>query len=254
MQSPHILYEKRGHVGVITLNRPEALNACTRAMWARLEEVWADVNADASVWAVVLTGAGDRAFSAGADLKETASGQPSARKPRLWEDGDIEVWKPVITAVNGYALGSGFSMVLASDLRVVAEHAVFGMAQIRWGIASGTGTQLLPRALPYPLAMELLLGGKNIDARRAYELGLVNRVVPKDQLMPTAMTMAEELCQNAPLALRHAKEAAVRGMGMTLVDALQWGYRMEQANNATEDAKEGPRAFAEKRKPQWKGR
>ncbi len=249
-----ILYRKQGHVAIVTFNRPEVLNAVTRAMWKRMEEVWADVNEDKEVRAVILTGAGERAFSAGPDMKEMASLPPSAPKPKVWEDGDIQVWKPVITAVNGLAMASGFSMVLASDIRIAVEDAVFGMTQVRWGIASGTGTQLLPRSLPYAVALELLLTGRTIDARRAYELGVINKLAPRASLMDTALEVAQLISENAPLAVQHSKESAIRGIGMGVADAMRWGYAMEKLNGMTEDSKEGPKAFVEKRKPVWQSR
>ena len=257
-----VLYEKLpDRVALVTLNRPEALNACTRAMWERLAEVWDEVRSDDEVSVVVLTGAGPRAFSSGVDLVEMAersggggTGNPFAPPPRLLENWDFELWKPVVSAVNGLALGSGFSLAMATDLRIASETASFGLSQIRWGLVSGHATQLAPRFLPYPLAMELLLTGESIGARRAYEIGLVNRVVPPEQLMEEALATARKIAGHAPLALQGVKEAAVRGLDLGIREAIVWGLRMERINSFTEDAAEGPRAFAEKREPRWKGR
>ncbi len=257
-----VLYEKRpDRIAVITLNRPQALNACNRAMWKALERIWTEFMADGSLSVAVLTGAGDRAFCAGADLKEMAQTEGASAPfgkahdhPRMLDDWEIDVWKPIVCAVNGYALGSGLSTVMATDIRIAAEHAQFGMSQIKWGIASGTGTQILPRFLPYAIGMELLLTGQNISAQRACEIGLVNKVVPKDKLMDEALAVAKTLAGYAPLALQAAKQSAIVGLHFTLPDALRFGLHMEKLNGMTEDAKEGPRAFAEKRPPQWKGR
>jgi enoyl-CoA hydratase/carnithine racemase len=143
---------------------------------------------------------------------------------------------------------------MATDMRVAAEEAQFGMSQIKWGIASGTGTQILPRFLPYPIGMEMLLTGNNITARRAYEIGLVNKVVPRAQLMDEALALARTVAAHAPLALQTAKEAAIMGLHSNLHDALKYGYKAERLNGYTEDAREGPRAFSEKRPPKWQGR
>ena len=256
-----ILYEKRDdRVAIITINRPQAMNALTRDMYVTLEQLWLDIAKDDDVSVVVLTGAGDRAFCAGADLKAMAqgtlgSGNPIQKTgPRLLDDWEIPFWKPIVSAVNGYALGQGMSLVMATDIRIAADTAQFGMTQIKWAIASGTGTQILPRFLPYPIGMEMLLTGNNITAQRAYEIGLINQVVPAADLMDAAINMAKTVAANAPIALQTAKESAITGLHFHLEDALKWGYKLERMNGATEDAQEGPRAFTEKRPPVWKGR
>lgn len=258
--SAPILYEKRDdRIAVITINRPEARNALSRGMYQTLEETWVDFVEDDSLSVAVITGTGDRAFCAGADLKEMAQASPMVGSfkrgiARLLDDWEIDVWKPVIAAVNGLALGQGLSLVMATDMRIAAEDAVFGMSQIKWGIASGTATQILPRFLPYPIGMEMLLTGNNITAQRAYEVGLINKVVPRERLMDEALELARTVAANAPLALQAAKEAAVMGLHMNLHDSLKYGFKTERLNGYTEDAQEGPRAFAEKRPPQWKAR
>ncbi|MEE9285600.1 MAG: enoyl-CoA hydratase-related protein [Dehalococcoidia bacterium] len=257
---PPVLYEKRpDRVAIVTLNRPQALNACNREMGRMLAETWREVARDEEVSVVVLTGAGDRAFCVGADLKEmaarTAEDAPPPQDVRtMLETWDLDLWKPIICAVNGYALGSGVNMVMATDIRIASEDATFGLSQIKWGLVSGHGTQLLPRLVSYSLAMEMLLTGENITAQRAYEIGLVNRVTPQERLMDEALALARKIAGYAPLALQRIKEAAVRGLNFNLKDAIVWGLRMEELNAFTEDAKEGPRAFSEKRQPQWKGR
>jgi enoyl-CoA hydratase/carnithine racemase len=256
---PNVRYEPSGErVATITLDRPEALNACTRAMWNELARLWDEIGRDDSVSVVVLTGAGHRAFSAGVDLKEMAQAGPSASPfappPRLLENWDVEFWKPIVAAVNGVALGSGLSMLFATDVRIAAEHASFGLPQVRWGLLSGHATQLAPRFLSYPQAMELLLTGESIPAQRALEIGLVNRVVPADVLMDEARGIAAKIAAHPPLALQGIKEAAVRGLDRPLREAIVWGLRMERLLQSTQDGVEGPRAFAQKRPPEWKGR
>ena len=255
----HVTCERRpGKIAIVTLDRPKALNACSRAMWRELAEIWDALMQDDGVSAVVLTGAGDRAFSAGVDLKEMAQGEPDASPfkppPRLLENWDFEFWKPIVCAVNGLALGSGFSLMLATDIRIASENATFGMRQVQLGLVSGHETQLLPRFLSYPLAMELLLTGENISAQRALEMGLINRIAPHERVLEEATELALQIASYPPLTLQGIKEAAVRGLDFNLRDAIVWGLRMERLNSTPEDATEGPRAFAEKRPPHWKGR
>ncbi len=247
-----------GRIAIVTIDRPRALNACSRAMWRDLAGTWDELMRDDEVSVVVLTGAGDRAFSAGVDLKEMAGREqepsPYQPPPRLLENWDQEFWKPIVCAINGLALGSGFSLMLATDVRIASEHATFAMPQVRLGLLSGHATQLLPRFLSYPLAMELLLTGETLTARRALEIGLINRVVPAERVLDEATELALRMASHPPLTLRGVKEAAVRGLGFGLRDAIVWGLRMERLNATTEDAAEGPRAFAEKRPPRWTGR
>ena len=164
-----------------------------------------------------------------------------------------DVFKPIIGAVNGYCIAGGLEFLQGTDLRIAAEHATFGLGEVRWAIIPTGGSHIrLPRQIPWAIAMELLLTGKPIDAKRAYDIGLVNKVVPADQLMPAALELAETICKNGPLAVRTAKEIAVRALG------LESGFVLEKALGArvmdSEDAKEGPRAFAEKRKPNYTGK
>jgi enoyl-CoA hydratase/carnithine racemase len=247
-----------GRIAIVTIDRPQALNACSRAMWRELAGIWDELMQDDGVSVVVLTGAGDRAFSAGVDLVEMARGEPNQNPyqppPRLLENWDLEFWKPVVCAVNGLALGSGFSLMLATDIRIASEKATFGMRQVKLGLLSGHATQLLPRFLSYPLAMELLLTGETIGAQRALEIGLINRVVEHDHVLAEATELATQIASHPTLTLQGIKEAAVRGLGFNLRDAIVWGLRMERLNSTTEDAAEGPRAFAEKRPARWKGR
>jgi enoyl-CoA hydratase/carnithine racemase len=250
----NVLYEKRGHIARITFNRPEALNAFNQALWHELEAVWDDFNADPEIHVGVLTGAGERAFSAGADMKELAVRPPGGEerpRARLFDHGDIDVWKPLIAAVNGHALGAGLISALACDLRLASENATFGMPQVRWGIISGGGTQWLPRQIPRAIAMELLLTGRPIGAQRAYEVGLVNKVVPLPDLLPEAEALAEVICANGPVAVQGSKEAALRGLDLPFKEAIAFGLELERRAFAGPESGEGTRSFVEKRDPRF---
>ncbi len=253
---PTIEYEKRGHVAIVTINRPDARNALTTEMLTALDAAFDEFNGDSDLWVAILTGAGDKAFSSGMDLKEAI--------PLLTEGDTLgyddptrrqfsQIFKPIIAAINGYCIAGGLEMLQGTDLRIAADHATFGLGEVRWGIIPTGGTHIrLPRQIPWAVAMELLLTGQPIDAQRAYDIGLVNRVVPLDQLMPTALELAETISQNGPLAVQTAKEIAVRALG------LESGFVLERALGErvmkSEDAKEGPRAFFEKRPARFKGR
>lgn len=255
-----VLFEVKDHIATITINRPEVLNAMDLETYKALSEAWITVRDDPEIWVAIVTGAGDRAFTVGADLKKYVHREEEpyefwqTQQDQLLNRG-LEVWKPVIAAVNGYCLGGGMTLLLATDIRVASENATFALSEVKRGILPGNGgTQRTLRQLPYPLAMELLLTGDPISAQRALEIGLINQVVPREQLMDTAMDYARRICENAPLAVRAIKELAIRSQYMHLSD----GFRLEAATQKilkmTEDAKEGPRAFAEKRKPNYKGR
>jgi enoyl-CoA hydratase/carnithine racemase len=253
-------FEVADGVAVITLNRPERMNAMDADAYAALSEAWIRVRDDGAIRAAVITGAGERAFTTGADLKSFVtdpgdlSGFWQTQKGQLLNRG-LEVYKPVISAINGYCLGGGMTLMLATDIRVAAEHASFGLAEVQRGIIAGNGgTQRVLRQLPHPIAMELLLTGDRVDAAFAERWGLVNRVVPMGELMDTAMAYAARIARNAPLAVQAAKELALRSKDMD----LQSGLRLEQTMNRllqfTEDATEGPKAFAEKRPAEFRGR
>jgi E-phenylitaconyl-CoA hydratase len=261
-----ILYEKKDKIAIITINRPEAMNAIDPETTEELAKAWLDFRDDPDRWVGILTGAGDKAFSAGADLKKLipflAKLSPLARREREEKfpglggiTRGLNIWKPIIAAINGFCLAGGLEMALACDLRVAADHATFGLLEVSRGIIPGAGgTQRLPRMIPMAKAMEIILMAQRIDAQEALRLGLVNRVVPLPEVMPTAMKMAEAILQNGPLAVRAAKEAILRGFSMTLEEGLRLESVLQSYLLATEDAIEGPRAFAEKRKPQYKAR
>jgi E-phenylitaconyl-CoA hydratase len=257
-----LIYEKRGHVAYLTLNRPEAMNAMDADVYRLLSEAWIEVRDDYDIWASVITGAGDRAFSSGADLKTyIPSADDPTNRARFWQtqaesllNRGLEVWKPVIAAVNGYCLGGGMTLLLATDIRVASENATFGLSEVQRGILPGNGgTQRVVRQLAYAHAMELLLLGDRIDAAEAYRIGLVNRVVPAAKLIEVADQFAQRLCERAPLAVRAIKEMAVRGANLPLGDALRLEETMQLALRQTADAREGAKAFGEKRKPRFTG-
>lgn len=255
-----VVYEVRDHVARITINRPEAMNAMDADVYAQLSEAWIDVRDNPEVWVAIITGAGEKAFTAGADLKSFIT--RTTEKADFWLtqkdmilNRGLEVWKPVIAAVNGYCLAGGVTLLFATDIRIAADHAVFEISEVKRGILPGNGgTQRALRQLPYAIAMEMMLLGRRLTAPEALTYGLVNRVVPLAELMPTAEQCARQLCEHGPLALRAIKELAVRSQSLP----LEHGIRLEQAFQeflrTTEDAKEGPRAFAEKRKPAYKAR
>lgn len=248
--------ERNGHIVTVTIDRPDAMNALTADMSAALDAAFDEFTNDDEQWVAILTGSGDKAFSAGFDLKEAI--------PRLLQ-GDMmgyddpkkrqfsTVYKPIIAAINGVCIAGGVEMIAGTDIRIASEHATFSLGEVRWGLIPMGGSHIrLPRQIPWAIAMELLLTGQPITAQRAYETGMLNAVVAKDELMPKAMEYAEAICKNGPLAVRTAKEIAVRSLG------LEAGFVLEREMGArvfaSEDAREGPAAFAEKRAPKFKGR
>lgn len=258
-----ILYEKRGRVAYMTINRPEARNAIDLETSRELAQAWQDFRDDENVWIGVLTGAGEKAFSAGADLKSLIPMMTgAARNNEAADDGGFggitrgfECWKPIIAAVNGFCLAGGTEMMLACDLRIASENATIGLTEVRWGIIPGAGgTQRLPRMVPLARAMEIILLGEPITAEEAYRIGLVNKVVPQAELMNEVERWVNILLERGPLALRAAKQAMLQGLDMTLDEGMQLEQRLFRQMLTTEDAKEGPLAFAQKRKPEFKGK
>lgn len=254
-----VLYELDDHVATITYNRPDALNTVNGEMRRDLNAAFARFRDEEDAWVAVVTGSG-KAFCAGADLR---SGDNSAgdfpgtfwEKPTLnsFESG-WEIFKPVIAAVNGYCLGYGLTLVTWCDFVIASERAQFGFPEVRIGVPTIVGAIRLPRKLTWHDAMELLLTGDRIDARKAHEIGLVGTVVGHDELMSAARALADRLLQGAPLAQRAIKEVAVRSQHLPPLEAIRFGETMRKVAAATEDAAEGGRAFAEKRPPEWRGR
>jgi E-phenylitaconyl-CoA hydratase len=244
----------------IVINRPERLNAMDAEHYELLSEAWRRVRDDPAIRVAIITGAGEKSFTTGADIKSFLTAPPGydemwlTQRDQLLNRG-LEVWKPVIAAVNGYCLGGGMTLLLATDIRVAAQNATFALAEVKRGVIPGNGgTQRAVKQLPHAIAMELLFTGDSIDADTAARWGLVNRVVPPADLMATALDYAKRIAANAPLAVQAAKELALRSRDMDLAS----GLRMEQVMNrmlmATEDAVEGPAAFREKRPARFKGR
>jgi enoyl-CoA hydratase/carnithine racemase len=260
---PPVLYEQSDRIVTITINRPEALNAIDPETHEALIGAWTRFRDDDSAWVAILTGAGEKSFSAGADLKKlipAAFGKAGGgRGHNDYGLGGItrglEIWKPMIAAINGHCLAGGLEQALACDLRIAAPHATFGLPEVRWAIMPGAGgTQRLPRALPLAKAMEMILMAKTLTAEEALGCGLVNAVTPLPELMPTARRWAETICERGPLAVRAAKEAVIRGLTLPLADGLRLEAFLSGTLRGTEDAVEGPKAFAEKRKPLFRAR
>jgi crotonobetainyl-CoA hydratase len=259
-----VLVERRGHVLLATINRPDARNAVNWAVAEGLGRALELADSDGEIWAFVVTGAGDKAFCAGADLKAVSRGepiQPADPAARAWGFAGYvrhHISKPTIAAVNGFALGGGTEISLASDLVVAADTASFGLPEVKRGIYAGAGGVFrLPAQIPRKVAIEMIFTGEPISAQRALELGLVNRVVPQDQVVEAAIGLADAICGNAPLAVQASKRVAY-GVedGRIPAEDEFWAHSAAEgkALMRSADAKEGPLAFAEKRSPRWQGR
>jgi E-phenylitaconyl-CoA hydratase len=246
-------------VAVITINRPERHNAMDVEHYSALSAAWVRVRDDTDIRCAVITGAGSKSFSTGADLKSYIGREQSPQEMWLTQRNQLlnrglEVWKPVIAAVNGYCLGGGMTLLLATDIRVAAEHATFGVSEVKRGvIPANGGTQRLLAQLPHAIAMEMLLTGSSIDAETAMRWGLINRVVKPEAVMETAWDYARQIAANAPLAVQAAKELAIRSNDMDLASGLRMEQLVSRLLQQTDDVKEGRTAFAEKRVPRFKG-
>ena len=250
-----VLYERREGIAIITINRPEARNAINHAVREGIFEALRRAEAEAEVQVAILTGAGDRAFCAGMDLKEAAAeGRGVLPRGFLPMIGDtVEMTKPTIAAVNGIAMAGGWMFAQMCDLCVAAEHAVFAIAEAKVGRGTPWAAPLMAM-LPQRIAMEVLLTGDPISARRLHELGYVNQVVPAARLMEAALALAGRIAGNAPLTVRACRELVYLSGEMGRSAALRAARHLFQPVYASEDAQEGPRAFAERRRPAWKGR
>ncbi len=265
----HLLIERSDGIMTLTMNRPEAGNALSPEMLVKMAHAWYEFRDTRALRVAILTGAGDKDFCAGGDLKLTMPLVTGARQPEdewdhklvsnytLFTDAILRgfaLYKPVIAAVNGSALGGGTEMTNACDLRVAAEHAVFGTPEAKRGLLPGGGSiSRLPRQIPYARAMEILLIGDPLSARQALEIGLLNYVVPKEQLMAKALELAGKLAENGPLAISKIKEGVLRTSGLPMDQALAIENEVSVAVMMSKDAREGPRAFKEKRKPNFTG-
>ena len=269
MSEPALLYEKAGHVATVTMNRPEVRNAINTEMLCRLADAWQDIIDDGEIRVAILTGTGDRAFCAGADLDKLIGVMQGVKPPETEYDErikndlsilykgllrNIEVHKPIIAAVRGYCVAGGTEILQCTDIRIAADDAEFGISEVKRGLfPMGGSTARLPRQISWCQAMDLLLTGERISAQEAWRIGLVNRLVPAAQVMDEARRTASIIAENSPLAVQAVKKSAMACSGLTLPQALDKEMEIGLLIGGSDDAKEGPRAFKEKRKPVFRG-
>ena len=268
--SPHLLVDKRDGIAYVTLNRPEKRNAFSPEMLVRLCDAWSDIANDPSMRVVLLTGAGDKAFSSGGDLGSVIPLMMRSRKPvGEWEERfaadrkqlgaailrNASFFKPIVVAINGHAHAGGAEFLLSTDIRIMSSEATIALTEVRRGLIAGGGSLTrLTRQVPWAHAMELALVGEPISAQQALAIGLVNRVVPPNEVVSTAEAFARRISLGAPIARLKTKEAIVRSSGRPLEEAFAIESQCTKENAATDDAKEGPRAFMERRPPVFTGR
>ena len=256
----NVLYEKKGAIAYVTINRPKVLNALNAATWAELRTAFEAARDDPAVRGVILTGAGDKAFIAGADIGDLAQytaveAEQSSRFGQEVLDLVENLGKPVVAAINGFALGGGCETAMACTIRIAVEHARFGQPEVKLGLLpGGGGTQRLPRLVGRGRALQLILTGGIIDAQEAWRIGLVNEIVPAADLIPRAEAILREIAANGPLAIRYALEAVNKGLETSVAEGLALEASVFGLCAATDDKREGTQAFLEKRSPQFRGR
>jgi enoyl-CoA hydratase len=270
MSEPAVLYEKSGGIATVTMNRPEFRNAINPEMLCRLADAWQDINDDPAVRVAILTGAGDKAFCAGADLDRLVRMMQGLRPPesefdeRIKADLSIiykgllrnyQVTKPIIAAVRGFCVAGGTEILSCTDIRIAGDDARFGLAEVKWSLfPMGGSTVRLPRQISYCNAMEILLTGEQLSAERALQMGLINKVVPPQQVLPEARRYAAVINSNGPLAVQAVKRSVLAGIGLPPEQALEKELEIGIPVSISEDCKEGTKAFKEKRKPVFKGK
>ena len=260
MTFDNLLLERDDAIAIVTLNRPKVLNALNGQTLTELSAAIASLKNDAGVRAIILTGAGEKAFVAGADINELAAlapiaGTEHARHGQQIFDAIEQLGKPVIAAINGFALGGGCELAMACTLRIAADTARFGQPEINLGLIPGyAGSQRLPRLVGKGVALEILLTGEMVTAQRAYEIGLVNRVVPAAQLMAEAKQLAHALASKAPVAMRYLLDAVHHGLDTTFAQGAHLETALFGTLASSEDMREGTKAFLEKRKAVWQGK
>ncbi len=269
MAEPALLYVKEGHIATLTMNRPAARNAVNPEMLCRLADAWEDVNADPEIRVAILTGAGEQAFCAGADLDKLVRMMQGAIPPeneydeRIKNDvgtiykgfmRSLDVVKPIVAAVRGFCVAGGLELLNCCDIRVAADDAQFALAEVKWSLfPMGGSTVRIPRQIPWPIAMEIMLTGERFSAQEAYRVCLVNKIVPAAQVMGEARRYAEINAANGPLAVQAVKRSALAGMGLPTAQALEKELEIGIPVSMSQDAREGPRAFKEKRAPRFTG-
>ncbi len=249
-------YVKEGHIATFTINNPEVMNALTPTQVAEWTDALIDFRDDKNLWVGIVTGAGEKAFCTGLNLRSAGGAQGQGTRPIPKETlvKGLKLYKPLIAAVNGYALGGGLEIALACDIRVASDNAQLGLTEVTLGLIPGWGgSQRLPRLIPFGVAAEMMLMGRRVKADEALRIGLVHEVVPQAELMAAVKARAEKMCESAPLAMQAVKEAMLRGIDMELMDALNLEGELGRSVVSSKDFAEGRTAFVEKRKPNYKG-